>query len=108
MRWTEGRDKRSRRETKLGSTGKLPSSRLLAFSRTPRRRVDRIAGSARLFFRRPFDRLAGFAPVAMGHLFLVCRMLVIVGLEMFLLMLGTFAIFPQCLSNELLNHMNRL
>ena len=77
----------------LAGLQQRPSSCLLAFSRTPRRRVDRIAGSTRLFFRRPFDGLAEFAPVAMGHLFLMCRMLMIVRLEMFLLMLGTFAIF---------------
>jgi hypothetical protein len=64
----------------------------LAFSGTLRRDIGRIAVSTGSFLRCVFDGMAGLALVPMGRLFLMRRVFVIVGLEMFLLVLGVFAV----------------
>ena len=65
---------------------------LLALSGSVWRGIVRIAVSTVLFLRHVVDGMTGLTSKTMRHLLLMRSMLVIVGLEMFLLMLGTFAI----------------
>jgi hypothetical protein len=65
---------------------------LLALSRPLRRTIRGIAGPTGLFLGALFDLVIGLAPAAMRCLLLMRGMLVILGLEMFGLVLGIFAI----------------
>ncbi|HEX4112629.1 MAG TPA: hypothetical protein VH020_08855 [Stellaceae bacterium] len=72
---------------------------LLALSGPFRRTVRRIAAPPGWLLRLLFDLVTKLVLVSMGCLFLMCGMLMVVGLKMFGLVLRAFAVFGHEFSN---------